>query len=123
MPYRFAADVVLALHFAFIVFALFGGLLAIRFPWVALVHLPAAGWGAFVELTGRICPLTPLENALRARGGDAGYTEGFIEHYLLPIIYPGALTRDVQLWLAGVLIVVNVLIYVHVLHRRLTRRP
>jgi hypothetical protein len=118
MLYRFMADAVLALHLAFIVFALLGGLLAIRFPWVALVHLPTAAWGAFVELTGRICPLTPLENAFRVRAGDQGYTEGFIEHYLLPIIYPSALTRDVQLWLAGVVIAVNLLIYVYVLHRR-----
>jgi hypothetical protein len=121
MLYRLLADVVLVAHLAFIVFALFGGLLAIRFPWTALVHLPAAGWGAFVELTGRICPLTPLENAFRARAGDAGYAEDFIEHYLLPALYPSALTRDVQLWLAGGVIAFNVLIYIYVVHRRSTR--
>ena len=121
MLYRLLADLVLVAHLAFIVFAVFGGLLAIRFPWMALVHLPAAGWGAFVELTGRVCPLTPLENAFRVRAGDAGSTEDFIEHYLLPTIYPNALTRDMQLWMAGVVIAFNVLIYIYVLHRRSTR--
>lgn len=111
MPYRLAAEGVLLLHLAFIVFVILGGALAARWRWLVLVHLPAAAWGAFIELTGRACPLTYAENYLRIKSGELGYTQGFIEHYLLAIIYPAGLTREVQLVLAALVVVVNVAIY------------
>ena len=95
MFFRFAADGVLLLHLSFILFALFGGLFATRWHWMPLVHIPVASWAFFVELTGRICPLTNLENDLRIRAGQSGYTESFIERYLLSFIYPSGLTREV----------------------------
>jgi Protein of Unknown function (DUF2784) len=111
MPYRFLADLVLGLHVLFVLFVVLGGLLLVRWPRLVWIHLPAAVWGAMIELGGWICPLTPLENMLRARAGDAGYEGGFIEHYILPVLYPGNLTRGIQLALAGVVIVVNLGIY------------
>lgn len=111
MPYRLAADAVLLLHLAFILFALFGALLAICWRWMPLLHLPAAAWGCFVELSGRICPLTPWENALRISAGQSGYAESFVEHYLLGLIYPAGLTHNIQLLLAGVLLAINLLLY------------
>ncbi len=117
MPYRLAADAVLLFHLAFIVFALLGALLALRWAWAPWVHLPAAAWAFFVESTGRICPLTHIENDLRARAGQAGYEGGFIEHYLLPVIYPAGLTRDVQFVLAGVVVAVNLALYAWVVVR------
>ena len=111
MLFRLAADGVLLMHLAFILFALLGSLIAVRWRWIPIVHLPAAAWGIFVELTGRICPLTYLENYFRVRAGLSGYTESFIEHYLLAIIYPSGLTVKIQLVLAGAVIVVNFAIY------------
>ena len=122
MFYRLSAEVVLLLHFAFIVFVLFGAVLAVRWRWVIAAHLPAAAWGCFVELTGRICPLTYAENYLRHRAGQSGYSEGFIEHYLLSVIYPAGLTRHIQLALAVVVVLVNVVTYAWLLHRRASRR-
>lgn len=121
MLYRIGADAVLLLHLAFIVFALLGGLLVLRWRWLAALHLPAAAWAAFIELTGRLCPLTGWENALRRQAGDAGYAGGFVEHYLLPVIYPAGLTRELQFWLAGVVLTVNLVVYLALL-RRLRRR-
>jgi hypothetical protein len=118
MLYRFAADVVVVVHLAFIVFVLLGGLLALRYRWVAWLHLPAAAWGVFVELTGRLCPLTDWENELLRRAGEAGYAGGFVERYLLPIIYPAGLTQSIQFWLAGIVVAVNVTIYAWLLSRR-----
>ncbi len=122
MSDRLLADGLVALHFAFIVFALFGGLLALhRRAWSAL-HLPAVAWAAFVELTATTCPLTPWENALRRQAGEAGYGGGFVEHYLIPVVYPAALTPRVQ-WLLGAFVVaLNVAIYVWVLRRKKTAR-
>jgi hypothetical protein len=118
MLYRFAADVVLAMHFAFILFVAAGGLAASRYPKAALLHVPAAAWGAFVELSGRRCPLTDWENALRLRAGESGYSESFIEHYVLPLIYPTALTRGVQLWLAAGVVATNIAVYGYLAWRR-----
>ncbi len=101
MIYRALADLVLVLHLGFIVFVVAGGLLALRWGWAPLVHLPAALWGVFVEVSGRVCPLTPLENALRRAAGASGYSGGFMEHYLVPVVYPSALSHPVQLVLAG----------------------
>jgi hypothetical protein len=111
MLYRLAADAVLLFHLAFIVFAVLGAALALRWRWIVIVHVPAAAWGFFVELSGRICPLTYVENYLRIRAGQSGYAEGFIEHYLLPIIYPAGLTRDVQFVLAAAVVAINIAIY------------
>jgi len=111
------ADLVLVVHFGFIVFVGLGGLLALRWPRAAFVHLPAALWGILIELFGWICPLTPIENSLRRSAGEAGYSGGFVEHYLLPIIYPGGLTRDVQLTLAAIVVAVNLVVYLVVWRR------
>lgn len=108
---RAVADAIVVVHAAFIVFACLGGLLAWRHPGWALVHLPAAAWAAYVELSARICPLTPLENAWRRRAGDAGYDGGFVEHYLVPLVYPAGLTPRVQAWLGLGVIALNVAIY------------
>jgi hypothetical protein len=113
------ADLVVVIHLLFIVFMALGGLLAVRWRWVPWLHLPAAAWGGFVELTGRICPLTPLENQLRRAAGGAGYKGDFIEHYLLPVIYPAGLTREIQFALAALLVVINAVIYAVVWRRRM----
>jgi hypothetical protein len=112
--YRLLADTVVIFHFLFIVFAIAGGLLALRWRWIPWIHLPAIAWGAALELFGWICPLTPLENYLRHAAGTVQYTGGFVEYYLLPIIYPAALTREMQLAFGLGLIVINLLIYVGV---------
>lgn len=111
MFFRLAADAVLLLHLTFIAFAVLGAVLTIRWRWMPIVHLPAAAWGIAVELTGRICPLTYLENSLRQQAGQAGYHESFIEHYLLNIIYPSGLTQEIQYLLAGIVLTTNVAIY------------
>lgn len=121
MHFRLAADGTLMLHLAFILFALLGGALAERWRWMPLVHLPAGAWAIFVELTGRICPLTYVENAFRIRAGQSGYSESFIEHYLLDLIYPTGLTREVQFVLAATVVVINIAIYVWIARRRRTR--
>ena len=118
MIYRIAADAVVLVHFAFIVFVALGALLAVRWRWVPWLHLPALMWGVVVETTGRLCPLTDLENALRTRAGQSGYRGGFIEHYLLAIIYPEGLTREIQLALALGVIAINLTIYGWLQHRR-----
>jgi hypothetical protein len=111
------ADFVVVLHFAFVLFVVFGGLLVLRWPRVAYLHLPVAIWGVLIELTGWTCPLTPLENALRSRAGETGYQGGFVEHYILPVMYPSALTRDIQLVLGSIVLLLNLAIYAYVLHR------
>jgi len=109
--YRIAADLVVLIHFTFVLFVVFGALVALRWPRVLWLHLPAAAWGALIEFQGWICPLTPWENRLRTLGGQAGYAGGFIEHYILPLLYPAGLTRTVQLTLGAVVVVVNGLLY------------
>jgi hypothetical protein len=122
MLHRLAADAVLLLHAAFIVFAVLGALPALRWRWWPALHLPAAAWAFFVEATGRLCPLTTVENELRRRAGDQGYAGGFIEHYLWPLIYPDGLTRPTQWALALGVLLVNALIYGLVWRRRRQRR-
>ena len=122
MLYRVAADGVLALHLAFVLFALLGGFLVLRRVGLAWLHLPAVAWAAFVEFSGRICPLTPLEGALRQAAGDAGYAGDFLEHYLLAMIYPEGLTHDVQIILGVTVVIVNVAIYTLILRRSSLRR-
>src|SRR5579862_7536425 len=106
MFYRLGAEAVLALHFTFILFVLFGAVLMMRWRWIVIAHLPAAAWGFFVEITGRICPLPYVENYLREQAGESGYSQGFIEHYLLPVVYPAGLTQAIQYVLAGVVVLV-----------------
>jgi hypothetical protein len=105
------ADLVVVIHLAFIAFATFGGFLVRRSRWVVWLHLPALAWAAYIGLTGNLCPLTPLENTLREMAGEAGYSGGFIEYYILPLLYPVGLTRDTQWILAALLGAVNVVAY------------
>ncbi|HEX8274505.1 MAG TPA: DUF2784 domain-containing protein [Longimicrobiaceae bacterium] len=118
MGYRFLADTVLVLHLAFVLFVALGGLLVLRWRRAAWVHLPAAGWGAVVMFTGWICPLTPLENGLRGLGGEAGYRGGFVEHYVVSVLYPSGLTRGIQVALGLGVILVNVAVYWRLLATR-----
>jgi hypothetical protein len=119
MAYRLLADVLVGIHLLFVIFVVAGGFLTWRWPRVAWVHVPVALWGALIEFAGWICPLTPLENQLRRAAGEAGYTGGFIEHYVIPVVYPGALTREIQLALGIAVIVVNAVAYGRLIrHRR-----
>ena len=111
MIYRLFADFVVLIHLAFILFATLGGLLVLKYPRSALLHLPALLWAVLISLAGWVCPLTPLENWLRERGGAVGYDTSFIEHYILPIIYPGELTRRVQIFLGLLVLIINLGIY------------
>jgi len=117
MIYRLLADLVLLVHLAFIVFVVFGGLLVVRRPLVAWLHIPAVIWGAYIEFFDGPCPLTPMENHFRRLGGQAGYSGGFIEHYVTAIIYPDGLTRPVQVGLGVVVVVINVSAYFLVVRR------
>lgn len=117
MIYRIAANLVLLAHLAFVVFVVLGGWVVLRRPGLALVHVPAAAWGAWIELAGDVCPLTPLENRLRAVSGAAGYSEGFIEHYIVALVYPAGLTRPVQLALGVGVVLVNLFFYGLLLRR------
>ena len=106
-----AADLIVLLHFTYILFVVFGGLFVFKWRLVAWGHIPCVIWGVIIEFTGWVCPLTPIENTLRYSGGGAGYSNSFIEHYLLPVIYPTVLTRELQIWIGIVVIVVNIAIY------------
>jgi hypothetical protein len=119
---RLAADAVVALHAAFVAYACLGGMLAWRRLAWAAAHLPALAWAAWVEFSGTLCPLTPLENQLRERAGDAGYAGGFVEHYVLPMLYPVGLTPRVQAWLGVILIALNLAIYAVAMARWRARR-
>jgi hypothetical protein len=116
------ADAVLVVHGLFIVWVMLGGFAALRWPWLAFLHLPAAAWGVWIEWSGGICPLTPLEVAWRRRAGQAGYEGGFIDHYLMPLIYPEGLTRDTQWMLGAVVLATNVIVYALLWRRRRARR-
>ena len=111
MLYGVLADLVVIIHLAFVVFVLFGGLLVLQWRRVRWLHLPAVAWGAAVEFGGWICPLTPLEIWLREQGGETGYRSGFIDYYILPLLYPASLTREVQVVLGVVVLAVNIASY------------
>jgi hypothetical protein len=115
--YRILADLTVGLHFVFVLFVIVGGLLILRWPKVAYVHVPVAVYGAAIEFVGWICPLTPLENSLRRQAGESGYSTGFVEHYILPLLYPSSLTREIQLLLGLLVIAVNLGIYAYVFRR------
>lgn len=117
MTARLVADAVLILHLAFILWAIFGGLAVLWRRWALWAHLPALVWGIWIELSHGICPLTPLENYFRDRAGQAGYEGGFIEHYLVSLIYPAGLTPTHQFWMAFGLVLINVGIYIFVWRR------
>ena len=114
MAYNLLADVVVLIHLAFVLFAVVGALLVIWRRKILWLHLPAVAWAAWIEFSGKICPLTPLENWLRMKGGGSGYAGDFVGHYLMPILYPAGLTRNVQFVLGGVVIGVNLIIYAYV---------
>lgn len=118
MIYRALADLVLVVHLAFVLFVVLGGLLVLKWPRLAWLHVPAAVWGVLIEYKGWICPLTPLENSFRARGGGAGYSGGFIEHYIQPLLYPAGLTRGTQIVLGSLALLVNLTAYGVVIARR-----
>jgi uncharacterized protein DUF2784 len=115
--YRLLADLLVLVHLGFVLFVVLGGLLVLRRPRLAWLHLPAAAWGAFIEAVGWICPLTPLENALRQHAGEVGYAGGFIEHYIIAVLYPPGLTRNLQFVLTGIVVVINLAVYSVLLRR------
>ena len=117
MFYRLLADFVVLFHFVFILFVLSGGLLVLRWRRLAWVHAPSSAWGISTELFGWWCPLTPLENWLRENSGRSGYDTGFIEHYIMPFVYPTGLTREVQLFLGGAVLLINGVIYGVLVHQ------
>ncbi|HMA21948.1 MAG TPA: DUF2784 domain-containing protein [Gemmatimonadaceae bacterium] len=118
MIYRLLANVVVIFHLGFVGFVILGGFLLRRWPRLVYVHVPVAIWGALIEFAGWVCPLTPLENHFRRLGGQAGYSGGFVEHYLIPILYPHALTRNIQYVLGAVVVAINVAAYVLFARRR-----
>ena len=122
MAYRLLADATMALHGAFIVFVVCGGFLVLRDARWAYAHLPAVAWVVWLESSGAICPLTPLENAWRALAGEAGYAGGFIDHYLVPIIYPTGLTSRIQWLMGGLVAAVNASVYWMLWRRRRRKR-
>ncbi|MGD0485195.1 MAG: DUF2784 domain-containing protein [Gemmatimonadales bacterium] len=123
MTPRLLADAVVLVHLVYILFVLLGALLVRHRPLIALPHLAAVAWGVYVAAMARVCPLTPLEVALRVRAGEAGYHGGFIEHYVLPVLYPGGLTRGILAAEAAGVVVVNVALYAWVWRARRRERP
>jgi hypothetical protein len=111
MAYRILADLVVLVHFTFVLFVIAGALLSLHNRAWAWLHVPAFAWGALIEFRGWVCPLTPLENALRARAGQAGYAGGFIEHYVTRILYPAGLTRSIEVILGVLVLVGNLALY------------
>jgi Protein of Unknown function (DUF2784) len=123
MSFRFLADATVVLHLAFVLFVVLGGLIVARWPRIAWVHLPAAVWAAWIEFAGWVCPLTPLENWLREQGGGTAYTSNFIEHYLLPILYPASLSRGLQWALGGAVLLINAAAYIIIFRRGGRQKP
>ena len=111
MPYGIFADIVVIIHLSFVIFAVLGAVLIIWQRWIIWLHLPAFLWAVWIEIDGGICPLTPLENWLRTKAGQGGYVGDFVAAYLLPLLYPAGLTRDVQTMLAILIIVINIVVY------------
>jgi Protein of Unknown function (DUF2784) len=122
VPYSLLADLLLLVHGAFVLFVVAGGLLVLRRPQLAWLHVPAALWGAGIEFSARICPLTPLEKAWRRAAGETGYQGGFIEHYVTAALYPTGLTRTIQLALGIIVLLVNGWVYWTLWRRRATAR-
>ena len=121
MFYLWLADLVVIIHLSFVAFVIAGGLLALKWRQFAYIHIPAVGWAVVVEIMGWVCPLTPVEIWLRENAGEKGYTTGFIEHYILPVLYPAELTRTVQLILGILLLSLNVAIYSWIVFRSMKK--
>lgn len=121
MLFRFLANAAVVLHLIFVLFVVFGGVLVARWSWVAWAHVPAAAWGVWIEFAGWQCPLTPLENWFRQQGGGAAYKASFIDHYLLPILYPPSLSREVQWGLGGFALLLNAAVYILIFRRRVQK--
>ena len=117
MFWRMAADALVVIHLGFILFVMLGGLLLLRWPRLIWLHVPAVAWGVIVECLHLGCPLTPWENQLRRMAGQAGYEGGFIEHYLIPLIYPAGLTPAIQLWLGAIVVLANAAVYAWLIGR------
>ena len=122
MLFQVLADIIVLIHFAFIILVAFGGLLVFRWRWIFWFHLPAVIWGMLIELAGWICPLTPLENLFRRKGGAAGYESSFVDHYILPLVYPDHLNRRMQIGLGLLVFIINLSIYGTVLIKTSARR-
>jgi hypothetical protein len=120
--YHLLAEVTVLVHFLFVLFVAGGALLLLRWPKLVYLHLPALAWGLYIEFTGAICPLTPLENHLRHMAGMETYEGGFINQYLMPVLYPAGLTKNVQLILGGLMVLVNGAIYGVLIWRRFAAR-
>jgi len=122
MIYTAVANSLVIVHFLFVLFVILGGLLLFRWPGIAFVHLPAAAWGVMIELNHWICPLTPVEQSMRRAAGEEGYTGGFIDHYIIPLIYPEGLTPEIQWVLGAIVLLVNAAIYGSWLLKRMSGR-
>ena len=122
MWYGLGANLILVIHLGFVFFVVLGGLLVLKWRRVAFLHIPAVVWGALLEYQGWLCPLTPLEQRLRQAAGQTGYTGGFIEHYLLPVLYPAQLNREMQIALGTLVIIINIAVYGWLLARIVTDR-
>ncbi|MBE9481209.1 MAG: DUF2784 domain-containing protein [Bacteroidetes bacterium] len=122
MLFRIAADLLVVIHFGFICFVVIGGFLVLKWRWVLFIHVPAAVWGALIEFQGWLCPITPLEQQLRQISGQSGYTGGFIEHYILPIVYPSYLTHEVQIILGTFVVVINIAVYGWIISKHIRNR-
>ena len=122
MGFRALADTTVVLHLGFVLFVVLGGLIVARWRRLAWVHLPAAAWAAWVEFADWLCPLTPVDNWLREQGGGTTYSSSFIEHYLLPILYPESLSRELQWVLGGAVLVINAVVYIVVFQRGVCRQ-
>jgi small-conductance mechanosensitive channel len=115
--YQLGADLLVIIHLAFIVFVIVGSIAVLRWPWLVLLHIPAAIWGAVVVINGWLCPLTPWENSLRHLAGLEGYSGGFIEYYIIPLIYPMDITHNTQVLIGVIMVVVNLFLYGFVIFR------
>jgi hypothetical protein len=122
MIFSLAADALVLIHLGFILFVVLGGFLLLRWPRMVWIHLPAVIWGALVEINNWICPLTPWEQQLRQAAGSGGYQDGFVEHYLLPVIYPEGITDKIQLVLGLAVILINLVFYGRWLHHRMAKK-
>jgi hypothetical protein len=111
------ADLLVTLHLSFICFVVLGGLLLLKYRWMVFLHIPAVIWGAMIEFNGWLCPLTDWENYFRVSANQKGYQDGFIEHYLIPVIYPSALTETIQIVLGSLVILINLLVYIYVIRK------
>jgi|ERR1051325_3088736 hypothetical protein len=115
MIWKLAANIVALIHLAFILFVILGGVLLLRWPKLMWLHVPAAVWGALIEFAGWYCPLTTIENLCLRRAGEAGYSGGFVAHYIFRVIYPAGLTRGIEIAIGVFVVAVNLSIYLKVL--------